>query len=365
MSTPENANEGCVGPESEQAGKASACDGCPNQAACASGATRAAMNAGPTEEELLIKERLKGVKHIVMVLSGKGGVGKSTVSSQLAFTLAAAGKSVGLLDIDITGPSIPRMLGLLGQKVHQSSAGWSPVWVDENLGVMSIQFMLPSEDDAIIWRGPRKNGLIKQFLSDVEWGNIDYLIIDTPPGTSDEHISIAQMLKAYDGGSLGAVVVTTPQKVAMSDVRKELNFCKKVGLKVHSLVENMSGFLCPCCGTKSEIFPAPKGAAGSAAAGPKAMAEEFGVPYGGAIPIDPTLLEACEEGKCYASAYPEARGREAFLAVVREVVAEVEGEAEGKKFRLPGDESGTAGNGAAMDADSSAAAGNGHGGGST
>ena len=140
------------------------------------------------------------------------------------------GKQVGLLDIDICGPSIPRMLGLEGHEVHQSASGWSPVYVDDNLGVMSIGFMLPSKDDAVIWRGPRKNGLIKQFLTDVMWNDLDYLIIDTPPGTSDEHISIVQYLKSTRID--GAIVVTTPQEVSMADVRKELNFCRKTGMYI-------------------------------------------------------------------------------------------------------------------------------------
>jgi Mrp family chromosome partitioning ATPase len=172
---------------------------------------------------------LAKIKNKILVLSGKGGVGKSTVSAQLAFTLALQGKQVGLLDIDICGPSVPRMLGLLDHEVHQSASGWSPVYPNDNLGVMSIGFMLPSSDDAIIWRGPKKNGLIKQFLTDVDWGDLDYLIIDTPPGTSDEHISIVQYLKG--ASNVSAVVVTTPQEVAMADVRKELNFCKKTGKK--------------------------------------------------------------------------------------------------------------------------------------
>jgi len=169
----------------------------------------------------------------LLILSGKGGVGKSTFSAQLAFTLAKSGKNVGLLDVDICGPSIPRMLGLVGHEVHQSASGWSPVYVDDNLGVMSIGFMLPSADDAVIWRGPRKNGLIKQFLTDVEWGDLDYLIIDTPPGTSDEHISIVQYLSPHPTND-GAIVITTPQEVSMADVRKELNFCKKTGVSLYS-----------------------------------------------------------------------------------------------------------------------------------
>jgi len=210
--------ENCVGPQSEEAGKASACDGCPNQKVCASGA---AKEDDPAVAQ--VAAQLKNVRRKVLVLSGKGGVGKSTVASQLAFGLASRGLRVGLLDIDICGPSAPLMLGVRGEAVHSSASGWSPVWVsvpqldsadaDEEgeLGVMSIGFLLPDADDAVIWRGPRKNGLIKQFLTDVEWGNLDVLLIDTPPGTSDEHISAVQYLKQSLGPHDGAVVVSTPQ----------------------------------------------------------------------------------------------------------------------------------------------------------
>ena len=220
---PATANEECVGPASERAGKASGCEGCPNQQACAEGKGR---EEDPELE--LVRQRLKDVKRKVLVLSGKGGVGKSTMSSQIAFALAAQGLRVGLLDVDICGPSIPHMLGLKGQTVHQSASGWSPVYVtqeafgygdddgdaDVELGVMSIGFMLPNEDDAVIWRGPRKNGLIKQFLTDVDWGALDYLIVDTPPGTSDEHISLVQYLAKTLGAEDGALVVTTPQEAS-------------------------------------------------------------------------------------------------------------------------------------------------------
>jgi Mrp family chromosome partitioning ATPase len=220
---PQPVNSTCVGPESEMAGKASSCEGCPNQASCSSGETKAAID----NSNVLIQNRMASVKHKILVLSGKGGVGKSTFAAQLAFSLALQGKQVGLLDIDICGPSVPRMLGLVGHEVHQSASGWSPVYVQDNLAVMSVGFMLPSKDDAVIWRGPRKNGLIKQFLTDVVWNELDYLIVDTPPGTSDEHISIVQYLKACNVD--GAVIVTTPQEVSMSDVRKEINFCRKTG----------------------------------------------------------------------------------------------------------------------------------------
>jgi Mrp family chromosome partitioning ATPase len=259
-----------------------------------------------------------------MILSGKGGVGKSTVSAQLSFALAARGLDVGLLDIDICGPSVPKMLGLEGEEIHQSNLGWSPVYVSENLGVMSIGFMLPNPDDAVIWRGPRKNGLIKQFLKDVDWGKLDYLIIDAPPGTSDEHISAAQFLKPC-GNLAGAVVVTTPQQVAIIDVRKEINFCKKTNIPVLGVVENMSGLRQPLETMKlkdargndvtdlvlaaiqsagigstnsgsgyiiaeTEVFWAPSG-------GAETMAKELSVPFLGKIPLDAALSRAAEEGR--------------------------------------------------------------------
>ena len=272
-----------------------------------------------------VAERLANVKHIVLVLSGKGGVGKSTVSSQLARALASEGKQVGLLDVDICGPSVPTMFGLVGQRVHQSATGWSPVWVSDNLGVMSIGFMLPGQDDAVIWRGPRKNGLIQQFLCDVEWGALDYLIIDTPPGTSDEHISIVQFLARANVA--GAVVVTTPQEVAMADVRKELNFARKTGLPVLGLVENMRGFACAACSTVTNIFPAAWGMGGLR--GAAAMAAAFKVPLLGSLPLDPKLTAACEAGEVYGEeggvSLPSAAGVIAFRHIVGSIVSAVEG----------------------------------------
>lgn len=360
---PPDANEGCVGPTSEQAGKASTCAGCPNQKVCASGEPRQ-----PDPALVIVQDKLAQVKHKLVVLSGKGGVGKTTFACQLAFCLAQQhGLQVGLLDVDICGPSVPRVMGLTGQEVHQSAAGWSPVYVDDNLGVMSIGFMLPNADDAVIWRGPRKNGLIKQFLTDVDWGELDYLIIDTPPGTSDEHLSIIQYLK--DGcGIDGAVVVTTPQEVAMADVRKELNFCKKTGLQVVGVVENMSGLNVPLtalnflekpvarnngngagieerdksmetdkpvikdktaevlealrkvdpslldCVVQAEVFPA-------FGSGPQGMAAAFEVPFLGKLPLDPDLLRACEEGVSLEEKAPQSPAVPALHTIVRSIVA--------------------------------------------
>ncbi|XP_077843392.1 cytosolic Fe-S cluster assembly factor NUBP1 isoform X6 [Macaca mulatta] len=231
----------CPGADSAQAGRGASCQGCPNQRLCASGA---GATPDPAIEE--IKEKMKTVKHKILVLSGKGGVGKSTFSAHLAHGLAEdENTQIALLDIDICGPSIPKIMGLEGEQVHQSGSGWSPVYVEDNLGVMSVGFLLSSPDDAVIWRGPKKNGMIKQFLRDVDWGEVDYLIVDTPPGTSDEHLSVVQYLAAARID--GAVIITTPQEVSLQDVRKEINFCRKVKLPIIGVVENMSGFICPKC----------------------------------------------------------------------------------------------------------------------
>ncbi|KAF7819463.1 Cytosolic Fe-S cluster assembly factor NBP35 [Senna tora] len=312
---PDNANEHCPGPQSESAGKSDACEGCPNQEICAT------APKGPDPDLVAIAERMATVKHKILILSGKGGVGKSTFSAQLAFALAAKDFHVGLLDIDICGPSIPKMLGLEGQEIHQSNLGWSPVYVEPNLGVMSIGFMLPDPDDAVIWRGPRKNGLIKQFLKDVYWGELDFLVVDAPPGTSDEHISIVQCLDAT--GIDGAIIVTTPQQVSLIDVRKEVSFCKKVGVKVLGVVENMSGLCQRITDFKfmkmtdtgdqsdvtekvreylekspemmnliafSEVFDSSGGGAAK-------MCNEMGVPFLGKVPLDPQLCKAAEGGQ--------------------------------------------------------------------
>ncbi|XP_013171984.1 PREDICTED: cytosolic Fe-S cluster assembly factor nubp1-A [Papilio xuthus] len=289
---PENAPNHCPGTQSEDAGKASACAGCPNQNICASG-----VPAGPDPAIELIKNRLSNVKHKILVLSGKGGVGKSTLTSLLGHGLAARfpDKNIGILDADICGPSQPRMLGVRGEQVHYSGSGWSPVYVGDNLSLMSIGFLLGSPDDAVIWRGPKKNGMIKQFLSEVEWGELDYLLIDTPPGTSDEHLSAVQYLSG--AGLSGALVVSTPQEVALLDVRKELNFCRKLEVRVLGVVENMAVFVCPNCKSRSEVFPATTG-------GAAAMCEELEVPLLGALPLEPLLARAADSGHSYLQLQP-------------------------------------------------------------
>ncbi|KAI0143327.1 P-loop containing nucleoside triphosphate hydrolase protein [Pestalotiopsis sp. NC0098] len=240
---------------------------------------------------------LARVKHIVLVLSGKGGVGKSSVTTQLALSLSLAGHSVGVLDVDLTGPSMPRMFNIEDAKVTQAPGGWLPVPVhganpDAGVGelrCMSLGFLLRGRGDAVVWRGPKKTAMVRQFLSDVLWGEVDYLLIDTPPGTSDEHISLAETLlkDARPGQVAGAVVVTTPQAVATADVRKELNFCSKTGIPVIGVVENMAGFVCPNCAECTNIFS--KG-------GGQVMAQEFNVRFLDAVPIDPQFVMLIETG---------------------------------------------------------------------
>jgi len=296
-----------VGPSSEEAGKASSCDGCPNQSVCAT------APKGPDPDIAVIQERLQDVRHKILVLSGKGGVGKSTFSSQLAFALGHDGtKEVGVLDIDICGPSIPKIMGVENEQIHNSGSGWSPVYAEDNIAVMSVGFMLPDPDEAVIWRGPKKNGLIKQFLKDVDWGKLDFLIVDTPPGTSDEHLSITQLLKS--AGIDGAIIVTTPQEVALTDVRKEINFCFKSQLPIIGIVENMSGFVCPSCHGESQIFPSSTG-------GARRMAAEYNVPFLGAIPLDPSIGFSCDKGVSFTRDFPNSPATKAYLDIIHRTFA--------------------------------------------
>lgn len=307
---PENAAEHCPGTQSGDAGKASACAGCPNQKICSSNETK-----GPDPTIELVKQRLTDVKNKLLILSGKGGVGKSTVTSLLSRTFAQtyAEKNFGILDIDICGPSQPRMFGLLGEQVHQSGSGWSPVYIDDNLSMMSIGFLLGSQDDAIIWRGPKKNGMIRQFLSEVDWGQLDYMLIDTPPGTSDEHLSAVTYL-SNTIGNWGAVLVTTPQEVSLLDVRKEISFCKKMKIPIVGVIENMSSFVCPHCSTESEIFPALTGGAAK-------MCDEMDVPFLGSLPLDPKITKCCDLGENLLADYPDNAAVVELSSIVHKVTA--------------------------------------------
>ncbi len=237
------------------------------------------------EESKLIKN-MRAIKNKIMVMSGKGGVGKSTVAANLAARLADRGHKVGLLDADIHGPSIPKMFGIEDEKPTVDENGIVPVPVTENLSVMSVALLLPDKDAPVIWRGPAKMGAIKQFLEEVSWGKLDYLIIDLPPGTGDEPLSIAQLIEQVDG----AVVVTTPQDVAIVSVRKSIKFAEILEVPVIGLVENMSGIICPHCDEKMELFS--KGGVEQAAA-------DFDIKILGELPLDPKLAEIEDSGRVH------------------------------------------------------------------
>jgi len=258
-------------------------------------------------EKEALSRRMHRIKHKILVLSGKGGVGKSTVAVNMAVSLSLAGKKVGLLDIDIHGPSIPKLLHLEGCPVVGTEGSLSPVTYNHNLMVMSIGFMLHGQDDAVIWRGPLKYKLIKKFLMDVEWGNLDYLIVDSPPGTGDEPLSVAQfMAKEAD-----AVIVTTPQEIALADVRKGIDFCRKLSLPILGVVENMSSFACPKCGEISDIFKSGGG---------EKMARNMGIPFLGKVPLDPKIVQACDAGEPYMHHYAKTETVKAFERILQPIM---------------------------------------------
>ncbi|MFA5269473.1 MAG: Mrp/NBP35 family ATP-binding protein [Methanoregula sp.] len=251
------------------------------------------------------------VKHVILVLSGKGGVGKSTVSTNLATALAAHGRQVGLLDLDIHGPNIPKMLGIEDQRPAVLENHMDPVRVTGNLSVMSMAFLLPDTSSPVIWRGPMKMAVIGQFLSDVNWGSLDYLIVDLPPGTGDEALTIAQLAPNVQG----AVIVTTPQDVAVMDAIKAVKFIEKLELPVIGIIENMSGMVCPHCGDIIDIF---------GRGGGEKAARELGVPYLGAIPLDPAMVKAGDEGRPYVLRHADTPTWKAVDAVMENVVKRVE-----------------------------------------
>lgn len=268
------------------------------------------------EEDLGPAPSLAKVSHIILILSGKGGVGKSSVTTQTALSLCQLGYKVGVLDIDLTGPSLPRMFGLEDKSIYQTSEGWMPVKVEVNgtgsLSVISLGFLIGDRGNSVVWRGPKKTAMIKQFIRDVAWGDLDYLLIDTPPGTSDEHISIAEQLRFSEPD--GAIVVTTPQSVATADVKKELNFCKKVDLFILGVVENMSGFICPYCEECTNIF---------SSGGGKTLAEQFGVPYLGNIPIDPKFVEMIENQSEHEETLVDLYNKSSLYPIYKEIMKKV------------------------------------------
>ncbi len=254
-----------------------------------------------------ISENLRNVQKKLAVISGKGGVGKSTVSANLGVGLALEGKKVGILDLDIHGPNIPKLLGLEGALLSVEGDKIKPVSFGENLKVVSMAFLLKDKGTPVIWRGPLKMKAIGQFLSDVDWGELDYLIIDLPPGTGDEPLSLAQLLGKLDG----VIVVTTPQEVALLDVEKAVNFARELNIPILGVVENMSGFRCPHCGNEINIFG--KG-------GGEKAAKEWNVPFLGRIPFDPRVVEWSDSGRSFLRTAPESEISKAFSEIIEKIL---------------------------------------------
>jgi Mrp family chromosome partitioning ATPase len=258
-----------------------------------------AKNKDPhAEQKAKIKRSLEKIKNKFIVMSGKGGVGKTSTSVNLSIALANRGYKVGLMDVDLHGPDVPRMLGLEGLLGLNENHKLEPANFSENLKVVSIESLMPGRDDAIIWRGPIKYSAIQQFIGDVEWGNLDFLIIDSPPGTGDEPLTVAQMIV-----DAKAIIVTTPQEISLADVRKSINFCKTVKMEVFGVIENMSGFACPHCGEMITLF---------GTGGGERTAREMGLTFLGKIPFDPNMVVCGDTGTCYRDVHNDSRVTAAF-----------------------------------------------------
>jgi Mrp family chromosome partitioning ATPase len=245
-------------------------------------------------QKLLMESSLSKIRHKILVMSGKGGVGKSSISANLALTLAERGFKTGLMDVDLHGPSIAGIMGINGLLDVTEDKFILPKRCNDNLSVVSMQSLMPDGDQAVIFRGPAKTGIIRKFIGDVQWGELDVLVIDSPPGTGDEPLSVAQSIPGAK-----ALIITTPQDVALSDVRKSINFCRAVQLDMLGLVENMGPFACPCCGKSIEIFKSGGGVK---------TAAQMGIEFLGTLPFDPKVVKACDKGQ------PLSTGTEGFRA---------------------------------------------------
>ena len=257
------------------------------------------------QEQQKLKDAMGKIKHKIAIISGKGGVGKSTVTVNLATSFAMQGKRVGVLDADIHGPSVPRLLGLEGQQAKTGPTGVFPVDGPLGMKVMSIDFFLP-EQAPTIWRGPLKMRAIRQFLSDVDWGELDFLFIDLPPGTGDEPLSIAQLIPDIDG----VVIVTMPSELSSSIVKKAITFAQRLNMPIIGVVENMSGFICPHCRERIEIFKSGGG---------KKMSQEMGVAFLGTIPIDPEVGVDSDKGTPFVFSHKDSAAAKAFVEIVKNV----------------------------------------------
>lgn len=287
---------------------------------CKDGACGSRAGASPHQQQQAEQDRemdacLKRIRHKFLVMSGKGGVGKTSVSVNLALALAAKGRKVGIMDVDIHGPDVPRMLGLSGMMEMSDQKKLIPIPYSGTLSAVSIESLMSGKDDAIIWRGPMKHSVIRQFIADVQWGDLDYLIIDSPPGTGDEPLSVAQVIP-----DAHAIIVTTPQEVALADVRKSINFCKTVKMDIFGLIENMSGFECPHCGKTLDVF---------GAGGGERTAASMGLDFLGRIPLDPRMVAAGDAGESFRERHADSPVTRAFEKVAERMTRMVEkGEAE-------------------------------------
>ncbi len=264
------------------------------------------------EQETKLRDTLAKIKHVIIVISGKGGVGKSTVSSNLAMSLAMKGYQTGLMDIDITGPNIPKMFGIEDEQLMANEKRQLiPIIVPPALKVMSMAFLLPNKDVPVMWRGPVKMSAVQQFIEDVNWGDLDYLVIDMPPGTGDEALSIVQLIPKADG----MVVVTTPQDVALLDSRKSVGFAAETKIPIIGIIENMSGFVCPHCGEITNIFKSGGG---------EATAKEMNIQFLGRVPIEPSVVDSGDAGMPVVLKYPDSASAKAFNEIIDKVIKTVE-----------------------------------------
>ncbi len=264
----------------------------------------AAQMPEPDPDELA-RQSLGKIGQKFVVMSGKGGVGKTSTSVNLAISLANKGYQVGLMDVDIHGPDIPRMLGLTGMLSAGSDNKMVPMRYADNLKVVSMEALMQDKDEAIIWRGPVKHTAIRQFIGEVSWGNLDYLIIDSPPGTGDEPLTVAQLIP-----DAKAVIVTTPQEVALADIRKSISFCKNVNMSIFGIIENMSGFTCPHCGEVIDLF---------GTGGGKKTALAYGIKFLGNIPFDPNMVKCGDAGIAFQHQYRESSITDSFQAIAEKM----------------------------------------------
>ncbi|MCQ2086034.1 MAG: Mrp/NBP35 family ATP-binding protein [archaeon] len=264
-----------------------------------------------SEEDLRLSESLGKIKHVIIIMSGKGGVGKSTVSSNIAMALSIRGYQTGIMDVDITGPNIPKMFGIEDEQLDVTDEKLVPVLVPPSLKVISMAFLLPSKDSAVMWRGPVKMTAIKQFIGDVIWGDLDYLIVDMPPGTGDEAISIAQLMPKADG----TIIVTTPQDVALLDARKSITFSAQTKIPILGLIENMSGFVCPHCGKKTDIFRSGGG---------EVTARNLDIQFLGSIPIESEIVMSGDLGMPIIVNKQDSESAKSFNSIVDKIIKTVE-----------------------------------------